>query len=562
MDTKDIYERLHHEEDVQTIGSAVPKNDTGDARSTSDVDVEPRRRIAHNMLSTASQVTNMIRTADVIVVGGGGAGLSAAISARTSGADVIVIEKGERVGGTTALSVGSFTAAATSYQYRTGVNDSPELFERDMQLANGTNEANENIELRHVLANNAGPTLEWLSTLGVHFLGPTPEPPFEKPRMHNIIPNSRAYIEALQRECERRGVTIVTDCRASQLLVDKDERIIGVRAGHDFIAGRGVILATGDYSNSTSLKAKYVSEESARVPGVNPLSTGDGFNMGLSVGAVPCNMDRTLEQLRFYPSRRKDPIKMLPSHPVVTSALSWTVSHLPKRVLAFAARSALTSWVAPENSLYPAGAILIGPRARRFANEQVSHEAARSLAAEAENRCYVFFDSRVADKFSRWPNPVSTFPGIAYAYVKDYRTYRPDVYHVSDTITGLARQIGLDPHTLEETIGKWNDAVDQNYDEDFGRTDFGAGISQPPYYALGPLGGFVTISDGGLKVDTECRVLREDGQPIRGLWAAGSTGQGGLQLVNHGLHIAWAMTSGRIAGRSAALSTDLASLSG
>lgn len=503
----------------------------------------------------------MIRTTDVIVVGGGGSGLSAAISACTSGADVIVIEKGEDVGGTTALSVGSFTAASTSYQYRAAVNDSPELFEHDMQLANGSNEARENSELRHVLANNAGATLEWLSTLGVHFLGPTPEPPFEKPRMHNIIPNSRAYIEALHRECKRLGVTIVTDCRASQLLVDKNDRVMGVRAGGDFLARRGVILATGDYSNSPSLKAEYVSTESARVPGVNPLSTGDGFKMARSIGAVPCNMDRTLEQLRFYPSKRRDPIKMLPANPAVTSALSWGVCHLPKRVIAFAARGALTSWVAPESSLYPAGAILVGPRSCRFANEQVGHEAARSLVSEAENRCYVLFDSRVADKFSRWPNPVSTFPGIAYAYVKDYRTYRPDVYHVSDTIMGLAGEMGLDPQTLVTTIDRWNDAVDHNRDEEFGRTEFGAGIAQPPYYALGPLGGFVTISDGGLKVDTECRVLREDGEQIRGLWAVGSTGQGGLQLINHGLHIAWAMTSGRIAGRSAALSADPSSLS-
>src|SRR4051794_11455419 len=107
----------------------------------------------------------MIDTADVLVIGGGGSGLSAAISAATSGASVIVLEKCPDVGGSTALSVGSFTAANTSYQYRAGVNDSIDLFVEDMKVANGAFEARENKELRRILAENAGSTVEWLSSI-------------------------------------------------------------------------------------------------------------------------------------------------------------------------------------------------------------------------------------------------------------------------------------------------------------------------------------------------------------------------------------------------------------
>ncbi len=121
----------------------------------------------------------MSTTVDVLVIGGGGSGLTAAISAATSGATALVLEKCAKPGGSTGMSVGSFTAANTAYQYRAGVNDSIELFIEDMKVANGSDEARENVELRRVLAENAGPTLEWLSTIGVHFLGPTPEPPYE-----------------------------------------------------------------------------------------------------------------------------------------------------------------------------------------------------------------------------------------------------------------------------------------------------------------------------------------------------------------------------------------------
>ncbi|MEV1176870.1 FAD-dependent oxidoreductase [Nonomuraea sp. NPDC049784] len=495
----------------------------------------------------------MIYTADVLVIGGGGSGMGAAISAATSGASVIVLEKCPQVGGSTAMSVGSFTAANTSYQYRAGVNDSIDLFVEDMKVANGTFEERENKELRRILAENAGPTVEWLSSIGVQFLGPTPEPPYEKPRMHNVLPNSGAYREALLRECRKRGVTIHTSMRVDRLLRNAAGEIIGAGAnGRNYFGRRGVILATGDYSASTELKARFVGEDAARIPPVNPNNTGDGFHLGTDAGAVMTQMDRLYEGLRFAPSNRPDLIKMLPSHPLVSRIMRAVVERLPKNLLAYVIRGALTSWIGPNNTMYRAGAILVTPDGRRVANEDSDKILARAVAATDANSGYMIFDSRVAGKFSAWPNPVSTFPGVAYAYVQDYRRYRPDVFHRAGTVEELAAGIGVDPAALRATVDRWNRQVAAGQDAEFGREHLGEGITAGPFYALGPMNAYVTLADGGLAVDTRLRVTDTGGEPIPGLWAAGSTGQGGLQLLNHGLHIGWAMVSGRLAGRHVA----------
>ncbi|TQL55541.1 FAD-dependent oxidoreductase [Subtercola boreus] len=493
----------------------------------------------------------MSKTVDVLIIGGGGSGLTAAISAATSGSTALVLEKCAQIGGSTAMSVGSFTAANTSYQYRAGVNDSIDLFIEDMKLANGGFEDRENKELRRVLAENAGPTVEWLSSIGVQFLGPTPEPPYEKPRMHNVIPNSTAYATALLRESRKRGVEIVTDARVDVLLKNAAGEVIGARVGNaEYFGRRAVILATGDYSASTEMKSDFVSPAAAKVPPVNKNNTGDGLKLGADAGGVLLQMDRLYEGLRFFPSKRPDAIKILPSHPALSRLMRAVAEKAPK-IMALIARGALTSWVAPNNTMYRAGAILVDPTGNRVANEDSDKELARGVAAGA-NRAYLIFDEPLAETFSAWPNPVSTFPGVAYAYVKDYKTYRPDVFFRADSIAELADRTGIPAAALEKTVSSWNATVETQHDADFGRQHFGNGVRVGPFYALGPLGAFITLADGGLDVDTRLRVVDASRNAIPGLFAAGSTGQGGLQLLNHGLHIGWAMISGRLAGRHAA----------
>jgi fumarate reductase flavoprotein subunit len=143
--------------------------------------------------------------------------------------------------------------------------------------------------------------------------------------------------------------------------------------------------------------------------------------------------------------------------------------------------------------------------------------------------------------FTRWPHFVSTAPGVAYAYLPDYRRNRPDVYNEAPDLDRLGGALGMPGGALTATVAERN---------------AGAGnlrrLEDGPYVALGPVRSVFVHAEGGLAVDTRHRVLGADDQPIAGLYAAGSTGQGGLLLKGHGHHLAWAFASGRRAGRFAA----------
>ena len=148
-------------------------------------------------------------------------------------------------------------------------------------------------------------------------------------------------------------------------------------------------------------------------------------------------------------------------------------------------------------------------------------------------------------QFSAWPHFISTAPGVAYAYVPDYRRNRPDVYTEASTPGDLARKLGMDPQALQAAIAEPNLAASPGHAPHMP-------LTQPPFIALGPVRSVFVHNEGGLAVDESHRVLGAHDQPIPGLYAAGATGQGGLLLKGHGHHLAWAFVSGRRAGRFAA----------
>lgn len=235
---------------------------------------------------------------EVVVVGGGGAGLAAAIEARACGCEVILIEKNPALGGSTAWSIGSITATGTPHQIRRGIQDSPAEHWADMPRFAGDLAPRDNDALRQVLCDHVPETFRWLLALGVRFYGPMPEPPHQKPRMHNVLPNARAYIYHLERHARRIGVGIHAGIRARQL-VREGGRVVGVACetadgAVRFLGRRGVILAAGDFTNGPELKARYMSAEAAKVEGVNLTATGDGQTMALEVGARIVNGDLAL----------------------------------------------------------------------------------------------------------------------------------------------------------------------------------------------------------------------------------------------------------------------------
>jgi succinate dehydrogenase/fumarate reductase flavoprotein subunit len=248
--------------------------------------------------------------ADVVVVGGGGAGLAAASAAAEFGCRVVLIEKGASLGGSTAWSVGSITATGTPHQRRAGVTDSTQAHFEDLGLLAGNKANRDNLALRRILVDETPKAFDWLLSTGLVFTGPNAEPPHRTPRMHNVLPNSRAFPAALGRHCRRLGVDIRLGVRAERLLVE-DGRVLGVAARGDngstiaFKTRGGVVLATGDFSADREMKAEHASATVAKTEAVNALSTGDGHRLAVAVGARIVNGDIVHgPRLRFVPPAR------------------------------------------------------------------------------------------------------------------------------------------------------------------------------------------------------------------------------------------------------------------
>ncbi|MCX7962063.1 MAG: FAD-dependent oxidoreductase [Burkholderiales bacterium] len=472
-------------------------------------------------------------SADVVVVGGGGAGLAAAIEARAAGASVLLLEKNERLGGSTAWSVGSITVAATPHQRRHGIEDRPEDHWADMPGFAGALASRDNDALRRLLCEELPGTFRWLLESGIRFAGPMPEPPHRRPRMHVALPNSRAYIWHLARRAHRAGVRVCTGVRAHRL-VARDGRVVGVEteSGLRFDARRAVVLATGDFTSSPEFKARFMGPQEARIPGVNPTATGDGQRMAEALGARILNGDLALgPELRFVPPAGESWLRRLPPWTALGATIAWALERLPARLLRPFVMRFVTTALAPSPALFEAGALLVNRRGERFCDER--ERPAHRLADEPGQEAYIVLDAPLARRFSAWPDFVSTAPGVAYAYLPDYRRSRPDIYREAATLAALADKLGVRAATLVASVAER--------------------LREPPYVALGPVRPVFVHSEGGLAVDERHRVLDSRARPIPGLYAAGATGQGGLLLKGHGHHLAWAFVSGRRAGRFAAL---------
>lgn len=392
--------------------------------------------------------------------------------------------------------------------------------------------------------------------MGVEFFGPMPEPPNRHPRMHNALPNSSAHIYHLARHARRRGVQIRLGTAAERLL-SQGGRVTGVEVRAEdgrtleVVAHRGVVLATGDYSSSPELKKMYISPEVAEIEGVNPTSTGGGHRMALDLGAQVVNGDLCLgPEIRFVAPPRKMLISLLPPLTPLAKLLNLAATHLPARLLRPVILAFLTTHLAPSPKLFEEGAILVNKEGRRFVNEL--SRPALAIPGQPDRVAFIVFDNRVARRFSQWPYFISTAPGVAYAFLADYRRNRRDIYAQASTLERLAEALKVPAASLAATVADYNRSVDRGSDPAFGRTPLGEGFKVPPYYALGPAKSWVVITEGGLAVTRRLEVLGERGGVIPGLYAAGSTGQGGVLLEAHGLHLCWAFTSGRVAGRHAA----------
>jgi succinate dehydrogenase/fumarate reductase flavoprotein subunit len=488
---------------------------------------------------------------DIVVIGGGGAGLAAAIESAALNCRVHLLEKESRLGGSTAWSVGSISAAGTTLQKRRGITDTADAHFEDLEVLASHYANRDNPGLRRILVDNIADTMDWLISLGLVFTGPMPEPMHRQPRMHNVLPNSTAFPYRLGRRARRLGVNIQLKTQATNLL-SEGGRITGVLAVSPkretivYRARLGVILAGGDFSASQDLKTRFVGLDIARVPAVNPAATGEGIAIGLANGGVVLNGEVCRGPLlRFVPPPRADLLQRLPPFKFLAELMRYGFERLPPHQVRSLIMRFLTTAISPSSQLFREGAILVNRLGGRFTDE--IEQPGLGVSEQNYGTAIVIFDGTVGDRFNAWPRYISAAPGIGYAYLDDYRRARGDIFHVAPTLEELAQKLRMAPAALVGTVNAYNTGHDY-----VPRSGHRMPIMRQPFYALGPVSSHIVFTDGGLAITERMEVVRNDGKPIPGLYAAGANGQGGMILGGRGHHLGWAFVSGRIAGRIAA----------
>lgn len=472
---------------------------------------------------------------DVIVVGAGGAGLAAGLAAVQSGARTLILERGQKPGGTTAMSTGFISSSRTRSQRLAGVyDDSPEVHFQDMKKVDTGGRNNE--ALTRVLAHNLPQTIAWLEETGINFAGPFPAPASSKTRLMVTLPNASALIFHLSRAFAKAGGELRAGSGVDDVIFEND-RVTGVICGSDrLMASRAVILASGDFSNHKELRRHYLPQYE-NLPPVNPGSVGTGFDMGLRLGSTIENGSVVRAgQLRFAPPPGDNGwIAKLPPHRWITEPMRLAVRHLPMALLKPFMMPFLATYMTPSEALVQKGLCVFNKSGQNVSDEGAGIGFA--VAKQPEHKAYILLDSRLMQFFSEPPNALSAAVGAPSAYLRDYERYRPDLVTRGVTLEDLANRLGVPGDALAETVA--SKAIDH----------------KGPYVAIGPVEAVITTTMGGLRVDEKHNVLRSDGSIIGGLLAAGSVGYGGIVIVGMGHNLGWAFTSGRLAGVNAASAT-------
>ena len=436
---------------------------------------------------------------DIVIIGAGGAGMTAAINATQAGKSVILLEKMPYVGGNTTKATGGMNAAETHYQKEQGIEDTVEQFVEDTMK--GGHDIN-NRDLVTVMAENSAAAIDWLDSIGA----PLPKVSFSggatNKRIHAPEDGSGvgAYlVTAFRRTLDELGVNVMYETTATELIMENGA-IAGVKAQGrtvDYtIRAKAVILATGGFGNNEDMIVQYRPDLKGTVTTSAPGITGDGIVMAQAVGADLVD----IEQIQL--------------HPTVEQGTSMLITE----------------------SVRGDGAILINQEGKRFVNELLTRDVVSAAELEQTGSyAYIIFDQHLRDGLKAIEKYVST--GITVQ---------------ADTIEGLAELIDVDPAALAQTLADWNRYVAEKNDPDFGReSGMDADLSQAPYYAIKIAPG-IHHTMGGVRIDTATQVLDAEGNAIPGLFAAGEV-TGGVHGGNRigGNAVADIVVFGKIAAESA-----------
>ena len=497
----------------------------------------------------AAAAGDVTKEADVVIVGAGGAGMTAAMTASDAGKSVIILESQAMVGGNSVRSTGGMNAAKTVYQdenefaesagvekmlksaaddyadnefitslaatvaqqwadYQAnpvGYFDSVELMELDTMVGGkGIN----NPELVKTLVEGTAPAIDWLDENGMSLHNVAAFGGASVKRIHRpvdeegkVVSVGAYLVPLMEKACQDRGVEFILNTTADTILTDANGQAVGV-SGTDkdgntvTVNAMAVVLATGGFGANLDMVASYKPELKGFMTTNAPGIQGQGIAMATAIGAATVDMD----QIQIHPTVEAN-----------TSALI-------------------------TEGLRGDGAILVNANGERFTDEVSTRDKVSAAEiAQPGSFSWLIVDQAMADA----SNVIQGY--ITKGYTKQGATYEE-----------LAKEIEVDPATFAATMEKWNGCVEAKTDADFGRTSFANPLNTAPYYAIKVSAG-VHHTMGGVVINSSTEVLKEDGSVIPGLFAAGEV-TGGVHGANRlgGTAVADFVVFGRIAGSSAA----------
>jgi len=486
--------------------------------------------------------------ADIVIVGAGGAGMTAAITAANEGKSVVVLESQPMVGGNSVRATGGMNAGDTVYQdenefgesagvektlktaadkyadnetitalaktvseqwaaYQAnpvGYFDSVELMELDTMVGGkGINDP----ALVQTLCANSADAIDWLDEHGITLHSVSSFGGASVKRIHRPV-NAEGktvsvgsyMIPLLQENCEKAGVQIMLNTTANEILTDANGAAVGVKAtgasGETVtVNAKAVVITSGGFGANLDMVVKYKPELKGFMTTNAAGIQGQGIEMATAIGADTVDMD----QIQIHPTVEAN-----------TAALI-------------------------TEGLRGDGAILVNAEGKRFIDEVGTRDVVSAAEiAQTGSYSWLVVDQAMADASS-----------VIQGYIKKGYTVEGATYEE------LAKAMGVDEAAFAQTMADWNSCVEAKSDAEFGRTSFANKLDTAPYYAIKVTAG-VHHTMGGLKINTNTEVLKADGSVIPGLFAAGEV-TGGVHGANRlgGNAVADFTVFGRIAGAAA-----------
>lgn len=511
--------------------------------------LEPSDLVSKNTSTTKAK--DIEETVDVVVVGAGGAGMTAAITATDAGKKVIVVESQPIAGGNSVRSTGGMNAAKTPYQDKNefkeaagvektlataaekfadnatitalaatvksqwdayqanpqGYFDSVELMELDTLIGG---KGKNNPELVKALAENSADAIEWLASIGADVKNVGAFGGASVKRIHRPV-NADGKVTAvgayivpiLEKNLQDRNVQFLFDTTANEIIM-KDGKAVGIKAtGKDgnkvTINAKSVVIATGGFGANAEMVEKYKPELKGFATTNAEGAQGQGIDMATAVGAATVDMD----QIQIHPTVH---IEEDGNAHLITEGLRGD------------------------------GAILVNAEGKRFYDEVSTRDkVSAAIIAQPEKSAWLVVDQSMVDKSA-----------VIAGYIKSGYTVTGATYEE------LAKAMGVDEATFVSTMNTWNQAVEAKSDAEFNRTSFANPLTTAPYYAI-KITPAVHHTMGGIAINPKAEVLNEKGEVISGLFAAGEV-TGGVHGANRlgGNAVADFVVFGRISGQSAA----------